>query len=86
MADENPNRRETFTADDFYILDSHVSDTDNLPRKIRGIIVGTAGNLEMRTARGENVAAIPVVAGQFLPVAPIRLLSNTTATNLLGLI
>lgn len=87
MAKENPNRRETYTASDFYILDGDLSDTVDLPTKIRGIIVGVAGDIVMMNERDETLAAFPVVAGQYLPVAPKRIKSTgTTATSLLGLI
>jgi len=87
MAERNPNRRETYTATDAYILDDYFSDTAELPRKIRGFIVGNAGNVVMVTEANLTLAAFPVVAGQYLPFAPKQIKStSTTASSLLGLI
>lgn len=82
----NPMRRETHTADDFYVLDSYFSDTEELPRPIRAFIVGTAGDVVLVNKRGEAQAAWPVYAGQRVEISPLRInATNTTASNLMGL-
>lgn len=82
----NPHRHETFTASDFYSLTSFLSDTVDLPRSVRAISVGGAGNIVCTNARGDSVT-FTVVAGQILPVQTNRVLSTgTTATALVGLV
>lgn len=83
---DNPNRRETFTAPDFYALSSHLSDTIDLRKPIRAIVVGGAGNIVCHNINAESVT-FTVVAGQILPIQPKRILSTgTTATGLVGLV
>lgn len=83
---DNPNRRETFTAPDFYSLTSFLSDTVDLPRQVRAIAVGGAGNIVCVNARGDSVT-FTVVAGQILPIQTKQVLSTgTTASALVGLV
>lgn len=83
---DNPNRRETFTAPDFYSLTSFLSDTVPLVRPVRAIAVGGAGNIVCKNARGDSVT-FTVVAGQILPIQTDHVLSTgTTATALVGLV
>ena len=88
MSESNPNRRETFTASDFYAMSSYLSDTVDLPynRQIRAIVVGGAGDVVCHNIHGTSVT-FAAVAGQILPIQPKRVLSTgTTATGLVGLI
>lgn len=83
---DNPNRRETFTAPDFYSLTTFLSDTVDLPRQVRAIAVGGAGNIVCVNARGDSVT-FTVVAGQILPIQTKQVLSTgTTASALVGLV
>lgn len=83
---DNPNRRETFTAPDFYSLTTFLSDTVDLPRQVRAIAVGGAGNIVCVNARGDSVT-FTVVAGQILPIQTKQVLfTGTTATALVGLV
>jgi hypothetical protein len=62
------------------------SDTVNLPAGCRGIFVGGAGNLALRSAGGSVVTFTGVLPGTFLPVGPQRVMAtNTTATLLVAL-
>lgn len=79
-------RHETFTASDFYSLTSFLSDTVDLPRPVRAIAVGTAGEIVCENDKG-NPVIIRVVAGQILPIQTKHIWSTgTTATALVGLV
>lgn len=88
MSEENPYRRETFTASDFFSLTAYKSNTVDLPKlkQIRAILVGGAGDIVCHNVRGESVT-FTVVAGQIVPIQPKRILdTGTTATGLIGLV
>jgi len=57
---------------------------------IRGIYVGGAGNISVRTLAGNDVLLTGVVAGTILQIAALRVNATTggatTATNLVGLV
>lgn len=49
------------------------------------LYIGTAGNLVVKTVGGETLTFSNVVAGTFIPVVVIRVLSSTTAANIVRL-
>lgn len=62
------------------------SDTANFSFTVRGIYVGTAGNVVAVTEGGTAVTFSNVPAGTILPVRANRVNStSTTASNLVGL-
>lgn len=62
------------------------NDGADLPRVTRAIYVGGAGNIALVTAKGTTLTFVGVAVGQVLSVRASRVnLTNTTATNLIGL-
>lgn len=68
------------------------SDTVNIPAVTGGtnngcvLYVGGDGNLRVTTIGGDTVTFVGVLAGTFLPVQVLRVLSTgTTATNIVAL-
>jgi len=66
-----------------------VSDTVDMPTPAV-IYVGAAGNVKVRTAQGDEVTFIGLLAGQVIPVQVIRVFSTgttvaTPGTNLLAI-
>ena len=49
------------------------------------LYVGGAGNLTVLTAGGNTVTLVGVAAGTFIPIQVVRVLTSTTATNILAL-
>jgi hypothetical protein len=49
------------------------------------LYIGGAGNLAIQTVGGDTVTLVGVTAGQFIPVQVMKVLSATTATNILAL-
>lgn len=57
------------------------------PYCYRGIWVGGAGNVKVRTLKGNDVVFASVPAGTLLPIACVRVFSTlTTATSLVGIL
>lgn len=64
------------------------SDATIFDNPTRGIYVGGAGNIALRTRGGDTVTLMGCVAGSVIPVQADKVLavgSGTTATNLVGL-
>lgn len=60
-------------------------DTNLIP-VTRALYIGGAGNVVVRTVKGEQVTLTAVLAGTIYPIAVDRVLStNTTATAILAL-
>jgi len=58
---------------------------DDFTVKPRAVLIGGAGALTLRDARGEDTTFI-VQAGAILPIRPTRIVSaTTTATGIVGL-
>jgi hypothetical protein len=49
------------------------------------LYIGGAGNLEVQTVGGDNVTLYGVQTGQFIPVQVMKVLTGTTATDILAL-
>ena len=49
------------------------------------LYIGGSGNLEVQTVGGDNVTLYGVTAGQFIPVQVMKVLTGTTATDILAL-
>jgi hypothetical protein len=64
---------------------SIVPSNDLLQIQTRAIYVGGDGNLTVVTDFGNQVTFVGLVAGTILPVACKKVLSSSTATNLVGL-
>lgn len=63
------------------------SDSTNFTDVARSIYVGVAGNIAVVTLAGNTVTFVGAAAGSVLPVAAKRVnATNTTATNLVGLL
>jgi hypothetical protein len=63
------------------------SDSTDLPVSIKGIYVGTTGNIAMIAAEDTAEVILPNVPAGYYPIAPKRIFStNTTASNIVGLI
>lgn len=61
--------------------------TSVLAEVVRGIYVGGDGDVEVTNRAGETVVFVGAVAGSILPVVCTHVLAtNTTATNLIGLV
>lgn len=52
---------------------------------IRGLWVGGAGNLTLRTIEGDTVQLVGVQAGTLVPMRVDMVLDATTATSIVGL-
>lgn len=77
--------KEDFPAIDWF--DVTPDDNNDLSRIPRRIWVGGSGDLTIRSSEGTDVTLSSVPAGTLVPVQPVRVLStNTTATNIVGLI
>lgn len=62
------------------------SDVSNFTQQARGIYVGVGGDIAVVSAQGTVVTFKNAVAGTILPVRCKRVnVTNTTATNLVGL-
>ncbi|WP_338719499.1 hypothetical protein [Devosia sp. XK-2] len=61
------------------------SDAADLSEVTRAIYVGGAGNLAVRLLSGADVTFAAVSAGTVLPIRALRVLTASTATNLVGL-
>jgi hypothetical protein len=62
-------------------------DSTNFNENCRAIYIGGAGNIVVVTKAGNAVTFTGVLAGTILPVRAMRVNStNTTATNLVGII
>jgi len=62
------------------------NDTNPLPVSGRGIYVGGAGNIALKTTGGNTVTFLNVVAGTILPVCVSQVFSTgTTATGLIAM-
>ena len=63
------------------------SDSVAISSPCRGVYVGGAGNVAIVTPAGSVVTFANAVAGSILPVECVRInATNTTATNLVGLL
>lgn len=63
------------------------SNVDDLPQVTRAIYVGTAGNLAVTLASGDEVTFINLPSATLLPVRVARVkATGTTATDLVGLL
>lgn len=63
------------------------SDTTNFNSMCRSIYVGGAGNIVVIMSDGTSLTFVGCPAGLLLPVVAIRVNNtNTTATNLIGLV
>lgn len=49
------------------------------------LYIGVGGNLAVETTGGDQVTLLNVVSGQFIPVQVMKVLTTTTATNILAL-
>ena len=62
------------------------SDTVNFDRTVRGIYVGSGGDVVAVTEGGDAVTFVGAVTGSILPIMAVRVNStSTTATSLVGL-
>jgi hypothetical protein len=72
------------SADGFFAITPH--DSTDFAYNVRGIYVGTAGNVVAVTEAGTAVTFTAVPVGSILPIRAKRVNStNTTASNLVGL-
>lgn len=72
-------------AEDAFVITP--SDSNELATATRSLYVGGAGNIRLKTVEGTVVTFQGAVAGSVLPVRAKHIYdSDTTATNLVGLI
>ena len=63
------------------------SDTDDMPYLVRGLYIGTAGNVIAKDKDGTSVTFKNVPAGAILPIRASRVMAtNTTAADIVGLV
>jgi hypothetical protein len=68
-----------------YVIAPH--NTNKLTRPVRGIYVGTGGNLRVLTRDGDDVTFTGVPGGVILPVVAMQVfVTGTTATGLVGMV
>jgi len=86
-ADTNlPPQFQTIPAESFFAITPHDS-TNFSQGTVRGIYVGTRGNVVAVTIAGTAITFVDVPAGAILPIKAIRVNStSTTASNLVGLL
>ena len=62
-------------------------DTNELTYVVRGIWVGTAGDIKLTTIGGETITFVGAVAGSVVPVVAVKVFATggTTASNMIGL-
>ena len=87
MADKfNPfeGTREEFSGPARNFLAITPVDSD-LPQVIRGVYVGTGGDIVAISANDQEATFIGVVAGSVLPISCKQIKAATTASNLVGL-
>lgn len=80
----NPTNHDTWPAQDAVA----VTPNDSTVVAFRGLWVGGAGNVAIKGINGNTaVTLVGVPAGTLLPVAVSRVMAtNTTATNIVGLV
>jgi hypothetical protein len=63
------------------------SDTAEIAYVTRGLWVGGAGNVKVKTQGGETVTFVGVAAGTLLPIRVVQVFATggTTATDFIGL-
>jgi hypothetical protein len=61
------------------------SNTDALEKISRAIYIGGAGNLTVEMIGGQTVTFVGLSAGCLLPIRVYKVLTSTTATNLVAL-
>ena len=61
------------------------SNTDALEKISRAIYIGGAGNLTVEMLGGQTVTFVGLSAGCLLPIRVNKVLTSTTATNLVAL-
>lgn len=72
------------TADDAVAVTPN--DSENLPQEARAIYVGTAGNLKIKTALGNDVTFPNVQDGSIIPCRALQVYATgTTADNIVAL-
>ena len=57
-----------------------------IPKKLRGLYVGTAGTLVLTTSDGKVATFVNVANGTLLPIATKRLAAASTARDVVGLL
>lgn len=62
-----------------------VTKSDSTVQPFDGLWIGGAGNVLVRTAKGNSLTFTGVPAGATLPIAGDKVLNSTTATNIVGL-
>ena len=62
-------------------------DGDDLPRVVRGIYVGSTGNVKLITPLGDTLTFTAVPAGELISIAAKKVLATgTTAGSLVGVV
>ena len=61
------------------------SDSANLAKTSRAIYIGGSGNLTVEMVGGQTVTFVGVSVGCLLPIRVNKVLTSTTATNLVAL-
>jgi hypothetical protein len=85
MAFVNNYGRSSMPASDAFAVTPH--DSTNFTTAARSLYVGVTGNVAVVTPAGTVVTFVGVPAGMILPVEAQRVNStNTTATNIVGLV
>lgn len=75
----------TAPAEDCFVITPH--DTDPLAQIVRGIWVGTGGDLEIITPAGTTVVFLNVPSGTLMPVRATHVKDdNTDADDIVGLV
>lgn len=80
---QNPYLGSTLPAQDAFAVTP--ADTD-LAQPVRGIYVGGAGNVVVRTLQGNDVTFTAVPVGSILQVAARQIRAASTATLMVGLL
>jgi hypothetical protein len=70
-------------ADSFYAITP--SNSADLPIQPRAIYIGSAGDLVVIDANGNETTFVNAVAGSWLPIRPKRVKATSTASNIVGI-
>lgn len=89
MSDQFNNTKKTImqSAVDLFLVDALIDDNNDLPFVTRGISFATEGDLEVLLAESETAITIPsgaLSAGIIHPLRVRRVLTGTTATDIVG--
>ena len=63
------------------------SDADDLSENVRGLYVGTGGDIKLQDWDGTTVTLVGIFAGTLLPIGAKRIYStDTTASDIVGIL